>query len=60
MMEDNIRKGMCVYVCVCVYKWLNHFCLAEIGTTLQINQTLIFKKDFKNRNKQLNDKNKKK
>ena len=54
MMEDNVRKGMCIYICVCVYLYNVYiyillyiykmtgslYCTAEIGTTLYINYTL--------------------
>ena len=42
MMEDNVRKGMCVYICVCVcvytyicvyiYIWLGHFVVQQKWT----------------------------
>lgn len=47
MMEENIRKGVCVCVCVCMTGSL--CCTAEIGATLYISYTLIFKKIHKNK-----------
>ena len=42
MMEDSLKKRMCVCVCVCVCVAL-HF-TTEIEETLQINYSLIKKK----------------